>query len=303
MIALSFPGYVQQHSLSRRYRKSKRSIARHDCRHEDHNDTLSRSSDVGSLKRRKKCKRYSHSNDSGAFNELETYNADQMQKNIARPFKDHNRFSFKPSTSLVNDKDGDTDVCSRFTAPDLLNIHPAPLSLSVHAVDGETPHGMPELVLHVGRPLYGMQRNLLDDILESVLQDALLKSEIETIELDVQRSIALRTSIEYLKLCSWCTRTVQRPRAPPMEKAILIEYFEYRFFLRAQTSKRHLVFSRELPISIRMRDITRKYTDRIFGILKGNAQIPQIRHKMLDKKRLELWQAITQTSRTFKETR
>lgn len=203
-----------------------------------------------------------------------------------------------PSALMLEEAASPVD--SDLTGLDRVNIHPALLSLSTDAVDGETPHGMPEVVLPVGRLFYGVSHGLLYDIMETMWKDTRLDDEV--LRTDSRGRGPLLTPIKYFEtLLSDVPELLEYLELPPEDKAVLIEYLREWLFVWTQDRGKNPNFHRKPPIE-RELDIKLEYTDKIFNMLKGNAQIPKISREMLEKKRRELWHAVMQISSTFKDT-
>ena len=194
-------------------------------------------------------------------------------------------------------EEAEPPVYSSLAATDQLGIHPALISPSVSAIDDPTSHNIPKLVLPIGRLLHGRPRILLQGILDYILQGMLLDGE--KTGPGSLGSGTLRTPISYFEtLLGDVPALIEYLELPPIDKATLIEYFEDLLLYK----KNHRRSDWDIDSIGRASPLKEAYTQRIFNILKGKVQLPQISSETLERKRRELWHNVMQTTRNFRET-
>ena len=209
-----------------------------------------------------------------------------------------------PSALMLEEAESPVD--SDLTGPDRLNIHPALLSLSANTVDGETPHGMPKVVLPVGRLFYGKSHDLLNDIVKTVWQDPRLMDD-EVFRTGSRGRRAWLTTFKYFQTSFYdVPEVLEYLGLPPEDKAGPFEFMKDYDFRWLQDRETNPSSDREPDIIEKVRNMELGFTDRLFNILTGNAHIPKISPKTpletLEKKRRELWHSVMQTTSTFKDT-
>lgn len=189
---------------------------------------------------------------------------------------------------------------SSLTATDQLGIHPALISLSISNMDDSTFHNIPKLVLPVGRLLHGKPEMLLQDILDGITQGMLLDGEV--IGAASLGSGTLRTPIKYFEnLLGDVPALIKYLELPPSQMSTLTDHFERVLFLKINHDRSYrddFSYGGGAPVMA----LQAVYTQKIFDILTGNVQIPQISCETLEKKLRELWHDVMQLSQNFKET-